>query len=391
MEQKKIKINNKDSFERLNNRLSENDHLFKRYNNGLNSTQNILKKNLKVYSNNIIPDYEMNYLSKKINNTLLPPLNGIASTVASLTQRQLSIINNDVLPLLETSLTIVMNQIVESQKKLINVIIDTIQLNNPIFASLANTLEEIKNNPNSIVSWLNYYDKLTEFFWIMPYQMKAEELHDILLKIKTEKDFDRYIIKYFNKNKVNSLITDNMNMLERKQDKKLFEQIVFAYNYKLYSLANIGIISMIDNLLSFYLIDKGCVSRLKLFEPIINDLDNKRNVSNDFPFIVMMINSNINLLYETIEFNEKIKIKTNKKSRRNPVSHGKLYSDKKIDSIMLLNTMYYLLIAQNELKEYKNSLYYNRNKKEFYIPKNEDKIKIQTQIKENIKNKKSKK
>ena len=95
----------------------------------------------------------------------------------------------------------------------------------------------------------------------------------------------------------------------------------------------------------------------------------------------MMVNSNINLLYEQIEFNNKISINTNKKSRRNPISHGKSYSYKKIDTIMLLNTLYYLLVIQNELKEYKNSLYRNSRKKEFYIPTREEKRKIKEKIK----------
>lgn len=114
-----------------------------------------------------------------------------------------------------------------------------------------------------------------------------------------------------------------------------------------------------------------------IFEPIINDLDLRRNNS-DFSFIVMMVNSNINLLYENIEFNNKILISTNKKSRRNPIAHGKSYSYKKIDAIMLANTLYYLLAIQSELKEYKDSLY--KKNKEFYIPSKEEKKIIKAKL-----------
>lgn len=103
----------------------------------------------------------------------------------------------------------------------------------------------------------------------------------------------------------------------------------------------------------------------------------------------MMVNSNINLLYEQIEFNNKISINTNKKSRRNPISHGKSYSYKKIDTIMLLNTMYYLLVIQNELKGYKNSLYRNSKKKEFYIPSKDEKRRIIEKIKSKNENSKN--
>lgn len=284
------------------------------------------------------------------------------------------------------SLMKVINQIAESQKAMMNTIMSSIPIN-PLFESLSKSLEEAKANPNSVYNWLEYYDKLSEFFWIMPYKMTPDELHDILLNIKTEKEFDKYIYKYFNKVKVNCLIDDIKKLIERKQDLILFEQIIIAYNNKSYSLASMGIMSIIDNLLSYYLLNKGCTARIELFKPIIDDLNNRREISDDFLFIVMMINSNINLLYEHIEFNEKIKIKTNKKVRRNPVSHGKSYSNKKIDTIMLLNTLYYLLIAKIELKEYKSSLCYNQNKKKFYFPDKTEKEKIKKKIK-NINNKK---
>ena len=117
---------------------------------------------------------------------------------------------------------------------------------------------------------------------------------------------------------------------------------------------------MIDNLLSYYLIDKGCSTRVGLFEPIIKDLYSK-NDNTSLSFIVMMVNSNINLLYETIEFNNKISINTNKKARRNPIAHGKFYSYKKIDTIMLFNT---LKIQYIRKRRKKNFIYHPKKKKE---------------------------
>lgn len=40
------------------------------------------------------------------------------------------------------------------------------------------------------------------------------------------------------------------------------------------------------------------------------------NVSDDFIFVVMMVNSNINILYENLHFNGKVNIYTNKKSKK---------------------------------------------------------------------------
>ena len=274
-------------------------------------------------------------------------------------------------------------QIAETQRQFMNCFSNVINESiSPALKALAISLEEARNNPDSVLSWMNYYDRLSEFFWIMPYKITTEELHEILQNVGTEKEFDQYIIRYFNKAKVDSLIVDIREMLSNNSQRKVYDQIVTAYRSKSYALASIGITTMIDNSLSYYLIDKGCTARIKLFEPIINELELKRDNS-DFSFIVMMVNSNINLLYEQIEFNNKISINTNKKSRRNPISHGKSYSYKKIDTIMLLNTLYYLLVIQNRLKKYKSSLLYKRNKKEFYIATKEEK----KNIKEKIKNK----
>lgn len=305
----------------------------------------------------------------------------LSTVMGAIKKQQLALYDSNIIQQMTNSMSNVISQIAEVQKQFMNTISETIARNvSPALKALAFSLEEAKNNPDSLLSWMNYYNRMSEFFWIMPYKITTEELHEILQNVSTEKEFDQYINKYFNKAKVELLIKDISIMLPNNNQRKIFDQIVTAYKSKSYALASIGITTMIDNCLSYYLIDKGCTSRLKLFEPIIKDLDLKRENS-DFSFIVMMVNSNINLLYEQIEFNNKISINTNKKSRRNPISHGKSYSYKKIDTIMLLNTMYYLLVIQNELKGYKNSLYRNSKKKEFYIPSKDEKRRIIEKIK----------
>lgn len=352
---------------------------------GINTTNilsNIVKKQSNMVLNSITQPY--NNLQNSLSKSLIPSINTFSNTLQGIANSQLKLIDTKLIQMMTNPLMNAVNQIAESQKAMMNTILSSITINNSFFASLSKSLEEAKANPKSVYNWFEYYDRLSEFFWIIPYKMKPEELNEILVNVTTEKEFDRYISKYFNKEKVDLLINDIKGLITRSQDKKLFEQIVLAYNNKSYSLASMGLMSIIDNLLSYYLINKGCTSRIKLFEPIIKDIDRKYGMSDDFPFIVMMINSNINLLYEDIGFNDKIKIKTNKKARRNPVSHGKSYSNKKIDTIMLFNTVYYLLVAKEELKEYKDSLCYDKNKKQFYFPDKIKKKEIKKKIKENI-------
>lgn len=316
--------------------------------------------------------------------------NRISKTMRAITKPQLDALYDlNIFPQMTNSISNALLKIAEVQKQFMNKISEMISINaSSIFKPLVISLEEAKSNPNSLLSWMNYYNKMSDFFWIMPYKITTRELHKILQNVATEKEFDQAINKYFNKSKVELIIKDIDIMLSNNNQRKIFDQIVKAYKSKSYTLAVIGIITMIDNCLSYYLIDKGCTSRLKLFEPIIKDLELKKEET-DFHLTVMMVNSNINLLYEQIEFNNKISINTNKKARRNPISHGKLCIYKKIDTIMILNTLYYLLLIKDKLKGYKNSLYRNSKKKEFYIPLKDEKRKIKEKIKskkESLKN-----
>lgn len=337
-------------------------------------------------SNKLVPKVpEAMLINEQVNKIINDNMQIIhISTAEAFERQQLSICSANFIGGLANSMSNVIYQIAEVQMQFINSISELINKSmTPALKALSNSVEEARNNPNSLLSWMNYYDRLSEFFWIMPYKITTEELHEILQCAETEKEFDKYINRYFTKTKVNSLFYDIRNMLSNNNQRRILDQIVKAYENKSYALTSIGITTMIDNFLSYYLINKACSSRINLFEPIINDLELKRNNSK-FSFLVMMVNSNINLLYEEIEFNNKISINTNKKSRRHPIAHGKSYSYKKIDAIMLTNTLYYLLVIQGELKEYKNSLY-RRNKK-FYIPSEKEKNEVKARQQKTIGN-----
>ena len=253
----------------------------------------------------------------------------------------------------KSSLTEPLQQLTNLQKELADFINKQTNLIPPFLKALSNALEEVKANPDSRLSWLNYYDTLAEYFWIFPYKMTTEQLHELLKNISEEKDFDSYMKKYFTKGKVIEITNDIRSMLENKNQKDFFDQIIFSYNNKKYALANVGLTSVIDNALSFYLNDKTKTKRRYIFEPIIDDL-NSKNENSQLLFIVMMLNSNINLLYT--RFTNKYSIHTRKKARRHAFAHGKLYSNNKVDALMLLNTLYYILLLQQELKEYECTL-----------------------------------
>ena len=314
---------------------------------------------------------------------LYPGLTNFGTALSKIGKMYISTFTPEKLEALTNPITQIIKKFSDIQQTYlenITKIITNINSNN-YFNPLIESIQELRENPNNIFSWMNYYHKLNDYFWIMPYQMTTEQLHDILNTVNTEKEFDRLLIKHFNKQRIENLIDDIKNKLSNKQEVKLFNQIKDTYYSQNYALASIGMLSIIDNCLSYYLINKGSSARINMFKPIIKDLENNDD-GTSLIFIVMMIDNNINRLYEQIEFNQKISIKTNKKARRHPSAHGKSYSNKKIDSIMLMNTLYYLLDKKDELSKYKNSLY--QENKTFKIATKKEKRIINNQIKKQI-------
>lgn len=297
-------------------------------------------------------------------------------------QQKMNQITNNVVSIAISNISKMQEQILNSLPKcIINM--------QPMFEELGRAIEEARKNPNSKLSWMKYTDKLSEFFWIMPYKMTTEELYDILQNVNTEEEFDRVLYRYFSRKKVLELMNEIYYMLPNKYQKKMFDQIVDSYNKRGYMLANAGLILMIDNLLTFYLINKGCLSRIGIFEAILEEMEEKEN-DTYLSFILLMLKNNINLLYKDIEFNDRIKIETNKKSRRNPTSHGRYYTNKKIDAIMLMNTIFYLLVVQNKLKKYKNRIYKDKQQKKFVVANEEKKKQIMFDIEKSKKMKRNK-
>ena len=253
----------------------------------------------------------------------------------------------------------------EAIKPVVDLVIDMQVKYAPFFKELGEALDKAKKNPDSAINWFNYSEKLSEYIWTVPYQMDSRQLKYIFEKVDSESNFDSYMGRYYTKARIERLFSEIKIMLPNVH-KTLFNQIELSFYDKRYSLSIIGIMSIIDELCSYFLFDKGVSARQNLFKPIIEDIDSKDGITL-YLLNIMILSNNINTIYENIDFNNKIEIKTNKKARRNPCQHGRSYSNRKIDAIMLLNTIYNLLIAQKVGLKYKDKLKYKSNKKEFCI------------------------
>ena len=267
--------------------------------------------------------------------------------------------------LMTASMRKTMERMVEITKPLVEAM-TKYQINySGYFSELQKTLEKVKENPDSIINWIEYSNKLKDYIWTIPYNISGTELQKIFETIDCEEEFDNYMISYYSDEVMKSM-TDEIRLAISDKHCLLFEQIIRSFEREDYSLSNIGLMSIIDELCSYFLEDKGRSTRKDMFEPILND--SKFDEELDAYFLdVLLLNSNINTIYECIDFNSEIEISTNKKARRNPSQHVRFYSDRRIDSIMLMNTIYNLLLFQRVGSKYHSKLKYNRTKKKFEL------------------------
>lgn len=84
----------------------------------------------------------------------------------------------------------------------------------------------------------------------------------------------------------------------------------------------------------------------------------------------MMINENIKTLYKDCDFNT-IKIENHKDVNRHTSMHGKYYSNNRVSSLMLINTIYYLNIVNQSFESYKGKIKWNRTEKRFDLIQND--------------------
>lgn len=226
----------------------------------------------------------------------------------------------------------------------------------------AQKIEELKNDPDSLLNYMSYVKNLSNYFWAMPYGIDTTELKSIFENVKSEKEFDDYMKKYFTNQKLQQLFNDIKIKISRKHI-TIFKQIEQAFYNRQYSLINNAIISIIDDELSYYNYNKKETKRKDILHPIIEEYEkediSKCNWLN--LFYLEILNNNINLLFDNVDFNN-ISINNNKAIRRHATQHGKKYSNKKIVSIMLLNTLYNLLYIKEEMKVYRKRLKVKKEK-----------------------------
>lgn len=225
------------------------------------------------------------------------------------------------------------------------------------FHSYENVVVNKKDNTNSIQNLNTYSEKLDKLHWAWPYDMSTKEMSDILLEYDTEKEFDIAISNWFTQEKIEEMFYETCYMIKYPH-KTIFNQAYRAFLNQDYAIANNALLSVVDNLLAIYNKEKRSTKRYGILKPVVQYYETMPKIETySYYFDLLMLSNNIDFVFEIIWF-DNIRIDTNKTIRRNTSVHGFKYSNKRVDTIMLFNLIYVLLMYEHRLRLFKRKLVY---------------------------------
>lgn len=240
-----------------------------------------------------------------------------------------------------------------------------ININNNLTESLKNGLmpfqkiidlyKKAENNPDSVINHMKYQKSLEGFYWAWPYEITGKQIKSIIEKCHSEMEFDREMQKYFSKQRMQNLFSDIKEQLPR-HHKMLFNQVENSYWRRDYAIANNALMSIIDNLLKKYMFYPGNVKRKGIMEPMMNYY--RMFTPKQVPFYLRMemLSHCINFIFEKFEFSNSIHIRTNKKAHRHIAVHGIKYSNKRVDTLLLLNAIYEIVHHEKYMKPFEGTI-----------------------------------
>lgn len=196
-------------------------------------------------------------------------------------------------------------------------------------------------------------EKLNEFYWVIPYEMKNEELNE-LLKIENINEFNNFMISYFDKTKIEKMILEIINNFEKEDKKEILRQIQIAMDNELYSLCITSLVTVLDGL-TLQLLNPKSKYQHKSYEAIDAMLEyiNEAPLS-DFGYEVYLKVHILNNFYAKLYESERY-LKDNEKDvlSRHLNSHGVKYLNTKLDSLRILNAIYFCqkIIEETKMKD----------------------------------------
>ena len=229
----------------------------------------------------------------------------------------------------------------------------------------AGALKKAYEYPYRVQNYTKYLDELETFHWAWPFRIKEGEVQELLKGAHNEYDFDKIMLSFFTNERI-CIMFDYIVQNSPRKNKIIIKQIRKAYADKQYALVNVALVTIIDNFLSNLLIKKRNNKRMEIIEPVILFYEQNYQLSDiEFIFFLKMLSNNIKFVYRNVDFDKQIKIKSNKNANRNLFSHGVMYSNKRVDTVMLLNTLVAIIDNKKYIQPFYGTIDFDTQKQKF--------------------------
>ncbi len=225
-----------------------------------------------------------------------------------------------------------------------------------ISSNLENILKEFAKALSSFhFGELSEYDSeiLKRNFWVIPFEYEFKDVGKLASLSKSQ--FNKEMISYFTKSRVNRLFNVCIKKEEKNDKKVLLRQIKKNYFSENYSICVTSLITYLDSLTLQFIDESSKFQHLSY--KVIDSLH--QYYSEEVPFSdgvldlylkVEVLKNFYDILYDN---NEDLKNANAKTINRNITSHGAKYSNKQIDVLRLINAIWLIqtIVDDSNMKD----------------------------------------
>lgn len=243
-------------------------------------------------------------------------------------------------------------------------------INIAISSKLQNIMDELSKTISSAhLGDLTGYETeyLNKRYWVIPFEYEYKNING-LTKLN-QKDFDQKMIKYFNKSRINRLFSECIKRETKKDKKRILRQIKQNYFLGNYSVCLASLITYVDNL-TLQFVDDNSTKQHTSYK-VINSLHNYY-LEHDTYQMFLKIEVLKNFYDKLYNNDEELKNPKSNSMNRNLISHGAKYFNKKIDTLRILNAIWYIQTIIEETNLINMFIYDNKDKNMHYKLKNKE-------------------
>lgn len=321
------------------------------YNNKLNQLQSITRQVTMGFSEPLIKQYSPMFrldIDRIVKNNL--------STVLEVTSKFNTI---DILGV-SKNLTNTMQYLID--------VLNTSNIVKTLSDSLVGIADIFKDLDFSSISRLSGLDSsmLNKYYWVIPFEYDYDKLKN-LSKYKTRIEFEKYMLKYFNDNRIKRMFSKVRRQCKDNDKKVLLKQVESAFFNDGYAICITSLITMLDGLTLELLEPNSDMQHLSY--KAINDMLEYMNECplTEFSYELYLKVDILNNFYQKLYmYEENFKTTTKRLLSRHINSHGVKYLNKRVEVLRLLNAICFSqqIIDETKLQE---QFTRKRNEKKFNV------------------------